>query len=99
MLGAFLEESRLVGLSGGGLVLAMDDLHRAVVNASEHRVIVSEELLVAFGRTLDLKCVALEADQKPRVASADDVKPMIDRAIEFFDAEVLERPGRGDRNG
>jgi hypothetical protein len=99
MLGAFLEESRLAGISGSSLVLAMDDLHRAVVNATEHRAMVGEELRVAFGRALDVKCVALDADQKPKVASADDVKPLIDRAIQFFDGEVLERPGRGDRNG
>ncbi len=96
MLGAFLEESRLVGLAGASLVLAMDDLHRAVVDVSEHRAIVREELLRAFGRALDLKCVPLT--DVPRPATAEDVKPMIDRAIEFFDGEVLERPGRGDRS-
>jgi DNA polymerase-3 subunit gamma/tau len=98
MLGAFLEESRLAGVSGGALVLAMDDLHRSVVNAPEHRAIVADELKVAFGRALELKCVALEEGQKSKPATAEDVKPMIDRAIQFFDAEVLERPGRGDRS-
>jgi DNA polymerase-3 subunit gamma/tau len=99
MLGAFLEESRFAGLSGGAVLLAMDDLHRAVVDAPEHRAIVREELLRTFGKALDLKCIALDADTRPRAPQAADVKPMIDRAFEYFDAEVIERPGRGDRNG
>ncbi len=98
MLGAFLEESRLAGVSGDSLLLAMDDLHRAVVDASEHRSLVREELLRAFGRPLELKCTPLDGAERPRVPSAADVKPLIDRAIEFFDGEVLERPGRGDRS-
>ena len=98
MLGAFLEESRLVGLAGGALVLAMDDLHRAVVDAAEHRAIVREELANVFGQPLELKCAPLAAGQVPRRPSAADVQPNIDRAIAYFDGEVLERNGRGDRS-
>jgi hypothetical protein len=97
MLGAFLEESRLQGISGDALLLAMDDLHRAVVDIAEHRAIVREEIARVFGRPLDLRCVPPQGE-RPKLPSADDVKPMIDRAIEFFDGEVLERPGRGDRS-
>jgi DNA polymerase-3 subunit gamma/tau len=98
MLGAFLEESRLLGLSGGAIVLAMDDLHRAVVDATEHRAIVREELANVFGQPLDLKCAPLAAGQRPRRPSAADVQPNIDRAIQYFDGEVIDRGGRGDRS-
>lgn len=98
MLGAFLEESRLVGLAGGALVLAMDDLHRAVVDVAEHRAIVHEELANVFGHALELKCAPLAAGQAPRRPSAADVQPNIDRAIAYFDGEVLDRGGRGDRS-
>jgi hypothetical protein len=76
----------------------MDDLHRAVVDAGEHRLIVREELGRAFGRPMDLRCTPLDDAERPRPASVSDVKPMIDRAIEFFDGEVLSPPGRGDRS-
>jgi hypothetical protein len=98
MLGAFLEESRLVGVAGGALVLAMDDLHRAVVDAAEHRAIVREELANVFGQPLDLKCAPLAAGHGPKRPSAADVQPNIDRAIAHFDGEVIDRGGRGDRS-
>jgi DNA polymerase-3 subunit gamma/tau len=97
MVGAFLEESRLAGLAGATLVLAMDDLHRSVIDATEHRVIVREELARCFGRALELKCTPLDDSQRPKRMQASDVKPMIDRAIEFFDGEILSPPGRGER--
>jgi len=100
MLGAFLEESQLVGLAGGALVLAMDDLHRAVVDAPEHRAMVQEELARTFGRPLELKCTAGEPNtHATRTAKADSLKPLIDRAMEVFDGEVIDRaPRGGDRN-
>src|SRR6185369_5977431 len=58
MLGAFLEEIRLVGVAGDALVLAMDDLHRSVIDSSEHRPIVHEELARAFGRPIEFRCTA-----------------------------------------
>ena len=97
MLGAFLEESRLVGIAGGALVLAMDDLHRAVVDASEHRAIVHEELAIVFGQPMVLRCAPLATGQAPRRPSTADVQPNIDRAIQYFDGEVIDRGGRGDR--
>jgi len=97
MLGAFLEESRLLGVTGDALLLGMDDLHRAVVDVSEHRTIVREELTRVFGRVIEVRCTPLTAGEAPRRPSVDDVKPMIDRAIEFFDGEILDRGGRGER--
>ena len=96
MLGAFLEEIRLVGVAGGALVLAMDDLHRSVIDSSEHRPIVHEELARAFGRPIEFRCTAGEpVTPAQRAAQAADLKPMIDRAMEVFDGEVIDRAGRG----
>jgi len=96
MLGAFLEEIRLVGVAGGALVLAMDDLHRSVIDSSEHRPIVDEELARAFGRQIEFRCTAGEpVTPAQRAAQADSLKPMIDRAMEVFDGEVIDRAGRG----
>ncbi len=100
MLGAFLEETRLVGLAGGALVLAMDDLHRAVVDAPEHRAMVQEELARTFGQPLELRCTPGEPNtHETRTAKADSLKPLIDRAMQVFDGEVIDRaPRAGDRN-
>jgi DNA polymerase-3 subunit gamma/tau len=97
MLGAFLEESRFLGLAGDAVVLGMDDLHRAVVDVAEHRAMVCEELSRVFGRALDLRCVSLPEGAAPRRLTTDDVKPMIDRAIQLFDGEVVDRRDRGER--
>ena len=96
MLGAFLEEIRLVGVAGDAVVLAMDDLHRSVIDSSEHRPIVHEELARVFGRALELRCTPGAPDTPAqRAARADNLKPMIDRAMEVFDGEVIDRAGRG----
>jgi DNA polymerase-3 subunit gamma/tau len=96
MLGAFLEESRLVGLAGAVLVLAMDHLHRSVVDAPEHRAMVGEELTRAFGRPLELRCSVVEGVvQATQAAKADSLKPLIERAMEVFDGEVIDRSTRG----
>ena len=94
MLGAFLEEIRLVGVAGETIVLAMDDLHRSVIDSPEHRSIVQDELRRAFGRALALRCTAPEAAAQ-RAAGPKDVGPMIERVIEMFDGEVIDRAGRG----
>jgi hypothetical protein len=93
MLGAFLEESRFVGITPDSLVLAMDDLHRAVVEEKENLALLVGEAMAAFGRPLSLACVPLAeaADAPPTVAPAD-VGPLIDRAIEFFEGDVLGQP-------
>jgi hypothetical protein len=93
MLGAFLEESSLVGVAGDTLVLGMDDLHRSVIDTGDHRPMVLEELARAFGRTMELRCVTGEAKSVTRRAQSTEasLKPMIDKAMQIFDGEVIER--------
>ena len=101
MLGAFLEEVTLVGVSGDTVLLAMDGLHRAVVDSAEHRPVMLDELSRAFGRTMDLKCVEGEAKSIARrnTAAATDLQPIIDRAMKVFDGELIDRaPRGGERN-
>jgi len=98
MLGAFLEESRFVGLSGDAVVVAMDDLHRTVVQEVSNRTLVTDELKRAFGRALELRLAPLGEDAPRRRPAFEDVAPMVERAIEFFQGDVIE-PGRGrERN-
>ncbi len=101
MLGAFLEEVTFLGVNGDVAVLAMDGLHRAVVDSGEHRPVMLEELSRAFGRTMDLRIVEGEARSITRrnTAAATDLQPIIDRAMEVFDGEVIDRaPRGGERN-
>jgi DNA polymerase-3 subunit gamma/tau len=57
MLGAFLEEITLVGVTEDTLILSMDDLQRSVVDAGEHRPMLLEEMARVFGRRLELRVV------------------------------------------
>ncbi|OGF18161.1 MAG: DNA polymerase III, subunit gamma and tau [Candidatus Eisenbacteria bacterium RBG_16_71_46] len=95
MLGAFLEESRLVGASPATLDLATDELHRTVIDEQENRAIVAEELERAFGRPLRLRCVPPDAQALPSRPSEADLKPLIDRAIAWFEGDIIERTDRG----
>ncbi len=91
MLGAFLEESRFVGLAEGKIVIAMDDLHRTVVDEKENRAIVMAEIGRAFGSALELRCAPLaEAGLEP--ASPTDDRPLVDQAIAWFQGDPIERP-------
>jgi DNA polymerase III subunit gamma/tau len=94
MLGAFLDECRFLGVGGDAVVVAMDDLHRAVIEEKENRALVAEAVLGAFGRPLTLRCTAAAAGDLRRPPVLDDVKPMIDRAIEWFQGDVIERKDR-----
>jgi hypothetical protein len=96
MLGAFLEESTMLGIAGDMLVLSMDGLHRAVVEEAGNRTLLVEEVSRAFGRPLEVRCTAAVAPP-PRPLLDSDVKPMIDRAIAWFDGDVIERESRGER--
>jgi len=92
MLGAFLEESRFVGLAGDRLLLAMDDLHRAVVEEGENRALIAAEVRRAFGRGLDLRCVPPQgASPAVRPPALQDVRPLVDQAIAWFEGETIER--------
>jgi hypothetical protein len=57
---------------------------------------VCEEMARAFGRPLELRCSVVEGvTQATQVAKADSLKPLIERAMEVFDGEVIDRGGRG----
>jgi hypothetical protein len=89
MLGAFLQACRFAGVEDGQVVLAMDDLHRAVVDEKENRALIAAALAECFGRPLAVRCVA-SAEGVAAPPSDADVKPMIDRAIAWFEGEVIE---------
>jgi DNA polymerase-3 subunit gamma/tau len=96
MLGAFLEESLMLGIAGDTLVLSMDELHRAVIEEAGNQTMLVEEVQRGFGRPLEVRCTAAVA-APPRPVQDADVKPMIDRAIAWFDGDVIERDGHGER--
>ena len=101
MLGAFLEEITLVGVTEDALILSMDDLQRSVVDTGEHRPMLLEEMARVFGRPLELRVVkGLSKTQGRREkARQSDLQPIIDRAIEMFDGEEITRGKReGERN-
>ena len=97
MLGAFLQACRLDGVTETHVVLAMDDLHRAVVDEKENRAIIAREVGRAFGRPLTVRCVPL-AGGPPARPSAEEIGPLIDRAIAWCEGEIIEprppQPGR-----
>jgi len=98
VLGAFLEDTRFLGLTGNVLVLAMDHVHSMVVQEREHLALMTEEAQRAFGRPLELRCVPLEPSQQRRRPTLDEVAPLVERAIEFFQGEVIEsKPRRSER--
>jgi hypothetical protein len=94
MLGAFLEESRFLGVSESALALVTDDLHRAVIEEVENRKLVGEELTRVFGRPLELVCGAARALDAEVAAAPEtpDVQTMIARTIEWFDGEAIAPP-------
>jgi DNA polymerase III subunit gamma/tau len=94
MLGAFLEESQFLGVAGETLVLAMDDLHRTVVEEKENRALLDTEVRRAFGRSLALRC-APPGREAPRPPAVSDVRPLVDQAIAWFQGDVIERTARG----
>jgi hypothetical protein len=98
MLGAFLEETRFVGLAADALVVAMDHVHTIVVEERENLAIMTEEAARAFGRALALRCVPLDESQRRRRPTLEDVAPLVEQAIEFFQGEPVEpKPRRGER--
>jgi hypothetical protein len=102
MLGAFLEESRFLGVAGNGLVIAMDDLHRAVVEEKENRALLLAEAAATFGRPLELRCVPLDqapAAPAPEPPTTTDLEPMIHRTIAWFDGDVIDGRESPERNG
>jgi len=100
MLGAFLEESRFVGLSDAGLVLETDDLHATVIDEKENRTIVNDAIRQVFAAHVAFRCVRpsqpLPARARPTTA---DLQPMIDHAIAFFDGESVDLGARRTEPG
>ena len=94
MLGAFLQESRFVGVTPDAIVVAMDDLHRSVVDERSNRELVESEAARAFGRRLALRCVVAGPDDGARVRKATEVRPLVERAIRWFDGDPVQPPGR-----
>ena len=95
MLGAFLQESRLVGVTPDTLVLAMDPLHRSVVDERDNRAMVERAVADVFGAPLALRCVMEDAAAPPR---AVDLKPLVDRAIAWFEGDVIQPSGEAGRS-
>ena len=96
MLSAFLEACRFVELADGRVTLAMDDLHRAVIEEKENLALTLDELGKAFGRALTLRCVPLDEAARPARPAEGDVKPMIEHAIRWFEGDIIERRGNAD---
>jgi hypothetical protein len=94
MLGAFLEACRFLGLEADAVTLAMDDLHRAVIEEKDNRALTLEELARVYGRPLTLRCVALDAERAAPAPRHEDLNPMIDNAIRWFEGDIIERPAR-----
>jgi DNA polymerase-3 subunit gamma/tau len=94
MLGAFLEACRFLGLEADAVTLAMDDLHRAVIEEKDNRALTLEELARVYGRPLTLRCVALDAERAAPAPRNEDLNPMIDNAIRWFEGDIIERPAR-----
>ena len=93
MLGAFLQESHFRGVTSDAIVMAMDDLHRSVVDERANRELVESEAASVFGRPLTLRCVKIDPNQVARPMAAADVRPLVERAIEWFDGDPVI-PGR-----
>ena len=94
LLGAFLHGSRFVGIQDECLVVAMDDLHRAVVDEKDNRALIALEVPRLFGRPLGIRCVAPGDGPIRRRPTEEDVRPAIERAIQWFDGEVIDPSGR-----
>ena len=78
MLGAFLQESRFLGVTARAVFLAADDLHRSVVDERDNRALVEQQL------------VPLAADDA--TPPKPDVRPMVERAKQWFDGDLIGRP-------
>ena len=90
MLGAFLQESRFLGVTARAVFLAADDLHRSVVDERDNRALVEQQLVEVFGRPVTLQVVPLAADDA--TPPKPDVRPMVERAKQWFDGDLIGRP-------
>ena len=95
MLGAFLQESRFLGVTSRAAFLAADDLHRSVIDERDNRGLVETQMLEAFGRPVALQVVALVADDA--APAKPDVGPLVERAKQWFDGDLIGRPNGESR--
>ena len=97
MLGAFLQESRFLGVTARALVLAADDLHRSVVDERDNRGLVEAHAAEIFRRPLVLQCVPVGPEDRPRAPATDDFRPLVERARQWFDGDPVTGPARATR--
>jgi hypothetical protein len=64
------------------------------VKEKDNLALVTEEAQRAFGRALELRCVPLDPALAKRRPALEDVAPMVERAIEFFQGEEIQPKGR-----
>ena len=99
LLGAFVEESRFLGRTPAGLVLATDDLHRAVIEEKENRALLADEVRRAFGEALPVVCVPLAGPPLAEKPSIQSTREMVQRAVAWFEGESIAPAQRGaERN-
>ena len=99
LLGAFVEESRFLGRTPAGLVLATDDLHRAVIEEKENRALLADEVRRAFGEALPVVCVPLAGPPLAEKPSIESTREMVQRAVAWFEGESIAPAQRGaERN-
>ena len=74
----------------------MDALHRSVIDEPDNRALVEHAIARAFGAPLELRCsVETQAAPRPRPA---DLKPLVDRAIAWFEGDVIQPSGEAGRS-
>jgi DNA polymerase-3 subunit gamma/tau len=112
LLGTCLEEGSFLGLAGGRARVALlpeHAFHRAMLEMTENRAILNEELERSYGRGAALACEIASPGTEPRRPMTADAAPtmeageaaaapgMVQRIVELFDGEILN-PG-GERSG
>lgn len=113
LLGTCLEEGSFLGLAGGRARVALlpeHAFHRAMLEMTENRAILNEELERSYGRGAALACEVASPGTEPRRpmtedragagpagGAGDDAPGMVQRIVELFDGEILN-PG-GERSG
>ena len=100
LLGAFLEESHFLGRGDQTLVVAMDDLHRAVIEEKDNRALLTEEVRRVFGQPLAVRCATLDAAgplaQRPTL---EETQAMVARTLAWFGGEAARPEDRRAAEG
>ena len=100
LLGAFLEESHFLGCGEQTLVVAMDDLHRAVIEEKDNRALLTDEVRRVFGQPLSVRCATLDAAgplaQRPTL---EETQAMVARTLAWFGGEAAHPEDRRAAEG